>query len=155
MDIKPFVPPELTMFSAVNGLIATGLILSVLAIIAVIFAEVKLKKTRAADWSPMVSLAAMLGIMLSAGFAADGTHQLVTDARKAHVATFENSLASEGFKILSGSPDLNQNAQSSLLLSYNDKSFACDLFSPKDVNSTVVFSCGEAKLSLTQIKEAS
>ena len=68
------------------------------------------------------------------------------------VSELTNNLANDGFKIVSGTPDLHPNAQSSMLLSYDGKNFDCTMFSPKDSNTSVVFSCGEAKLTLSEVK---
>ncbi|MNR58360.1 hypothetical protein D3C85_1793380 [compost metagenome] len=69
------------------------------------------------------------------------------------ISELEDSLSYDGFQIVSGSPSLRPNAQSSMLLSYEGSNFDCTMFSPKDVNNNIVFSCGEAKLSLDEIKK--
>jgi hypothetical protein len=90
----------------------------------------------------------MIGLVSGAG-----------DQHRKHVENYDNAIAElnkhlddEGFKIISGTPDLNPNTQSTMLLSYEGKNFDCTLFSPEDVNTNIVFSCGEAKLTLTQVK---
>lgn len=88
-----------------------------------------------------------------------GVFSGVGDLRAKHRSNYENAvielnnhLSDDGFKIVSGTPDLRPNTQSSMLLSYEGKSFDCTMFSPKDSNASVVFSCGEAKLTLSEVK---
>lgn len=70
------------------------------------------------------------------------------------VSELKDSITKDGFKIISGTPELHPNTQSKMLLAYGSKNFDCTMFSPEDANTSVVFSCGESKLSLDQIKEA-
>lgn len=100
-------------------------------------------------------MALMVFIVGCAGIAAG-----YTDMHNKHLENYNNAvsdlkdnLADDGFKIVSGTPNLKPNTQSSMLLSYEGKNFDCTLFSPEDVSTSIVFSCGEAKLNLTQIKQ--
>lgn len=90
----------------------------------------------------------MIGLVSGAG---DQSKKNVENYNNA-ITELNNHLADDGFKIVSGTPDLHPNTQSSMLLSYEGKSFDCTMFSPKDSNTSVVFSCGEAKLTLSEVK---
>lgn len=72
---------------------------------------------------------------------------------ESYVTELKDNLSEDGFKIVSGTPSLYPNTQSSMLLAYEGKNFDCTLFAPEDVNTSIVFSCGEAKLNLSQIKQ--
>lgn len=154
MEIKPFIAPETSLWDGFNnGVIITVLIISGLAIITAIILDRRLKGNEMFPvWAPM--FIGIVGIAGAIAAASGGSIQIVNTAYKNHVSELQDSLTKDGFKILSGNPDLHTDAQSSILLSYGGNNFDCTVFSPKDVNTNVVFSCGETKLSLTQIKES-
>lgn len=153
MEIKPFII-SFTFWDTLNGVNVAVFILGLLG--TIIGANLAHKAERASlklvysNLLVSIGFFAALGAMMSVLF---GVFYLEKEAYTAHVAVFDENLAKEGFKVISGDPDLHLNTQSSMLLSYNDKSFDCTVFSPKDSNTNVVFSCGESKLSLAQIKE--
>lgn len=101
----------------------------------------------------------MVLTILVFAFGTGGSASGMTDRQKKLASNYNNAvselkvhLADDGFKIISGTPDLHPNTQSSMLLSYEGKNFDCTMFSPEDVNTSIVFSCGEAKLTLTEVK---
>lgn len=149
MDIKPFnqpVPDYLASLNPVSGII---LVLAVLTLLGAIFCLIVDASFFSSMTLVMVAFCFfMIGLVSGAG-----------DQHRKHVENYDNAIAElnkhlddEGFKIISGTPDLNPNTQSTMLLSYEGKNFDCTLFSPEDVNTNIVFSCGEAKLTLTQVK---
>jgi hypothetical protein len=150
LDIKPFNQPVPDYWAGLEPVSAIILGLAVVALLGAIFCLIVDASSFSAMTLIMVAFCFfMIGIISGAG-----------DQNRKHVENYDNAiaelqkhLADEGFSIVSGTPDLNPNTQSSMLLSYEGKNFDCTLFSPKDMNTNVVFSCGEAKLTLTQIKQ--
>jgi hypothetical protein len=149
LDTKPFNQPLPDYWTSLEPVTAIILVLAVLAVLGAIFCLI-------VDTSSFVS---MTLIMVAFCFSLMGLVSGAGDQHKKHVENYDNAiaelnnhLADEGFQIISGTPDLHPNTQSSMLLSYKEKSFDCTMFSPKDANTSVVFSCGEAKLTLTEVK---
>lgn len=156
MDIKPYTAPPIDLVSDATVFFVM-LTVSGLLIIAGI--ALGFRPTNPILAPGLMMLGSCVGLV-SIGVEAVTSGQALRDYGQAHTDAYENyvskldeSLSNEGFKIISGTPNLNPNTQSSMLLSYEGKSFDCTLFSPKDVSTSIVFSCGEAKLNLTQIKQ--
>lgn len=107
------------------------------------------------DWRemafPLTLMAFLVGIQGVAGGYAD-MHNKHREHYNNAVSELKDNLANDGFKVVSGTPELHPNTQSSMLLSYEGKNFDCTMFSPEDINTNIVFSCGEAKLTLTEVK---
>lgn len=70
-----------------------------------------------------------------------------------YVAQFKEELKNEGFQFVTGSPQLSPNNISSMMLSYEGENFDCTLFTPENIDLNIIISCGETKLTLTQIKQ--
>lgn len=156
MDIKPYTAPPIDL-AFNNTLFFVILATSALLFIVGMALLYKLKKSM---WMPHLMMLGFCGFVVSLVVGAANHGQAYRDYGQAHTDAYENyvskldeSLSKEGFQIISGTPNLHPNSQSSMLLSYEGKNFDCTLFSPKDVNTNIVFSCGEAKLNLTQIKQ--
>lgn len=156
MDIKPYTAPPIELVSN-DTVFVVMLAISGLLIIAGIVLGFRATNPL---WAPGLMVVGSCVGLVSIGLGAAASGQALRDYGQAHTDAYENyvskldeSLSKEGFKIISGTPNLNPNSQSSMLLSYEGKSFDCTLFSPKDVNTSIVFSCGEAKLNLAQIKQ--
>lgn len=151
MDIKPFSQPFPEFWTSLEPF--SVVFLGITAILIVVIAVVAFFDNLRVACFPLTLLAFVVGLSgMAAGY---------TDMHNEHlehyndaISELEDSLASDGFQTVSGTPTLQPNTQSSMLLSYEGKNFDCTLFSPKDVNANVVFSCGEAKLTLAQVKEA-
>lgn len=150
LDIKPFSQPVPDFWASIGpeSYVAFGL-----AVALFLYAIFCLMSDASAG--------AIYGVMLAFFMAFAGFILGVTsmDAKydadyKNHVSELKDSLADDGFKIISGTPSLKPNTQSSMLLSYEKSNFDCTMFSPEDVSENIVFSCGEAKLNLSQIKES-
>lgn len=150
MDIKPFNQPVPDYFASLEPVSVVFFVIAALFIVGIVVV-VFFENLRG------MFLGLFIGAFISG--VTGGACGLV-DVQKKQIENYNNtvsalksSLVDDGFKIISGTPDLHPNAQSSMLLSYEGKNFDCTLFSPKDVNTSVVFSCGEAKLTLEQVKE--
>lgn len=150
LDIKPFSQPRPDYWSSLEPLSAIILVLAVLALLGAIFCLIVDVSSLTSTTLVMVAFCFFMIGMLSG---AEDQHKKTVENYDNAIAELDNHLDDEGFKIISGTPDLNPNTQSSMLLSYKEKSFDCTMFSPKNVNTSVVFSCGEAKLTLAQVKE--
>jgi hypothetical protein len=149
MDIKPFNQPVLDYWAALGPFTCIMVSLGVLAIIAAVITLI-------------IHEVEYFFISLTVFFCLYTIFTWVVSEFKDNryeenynnaVNELKTSLSNDGFKVVSGTPDLHPNTQSPMLLSYGSKNFDCTMFSPADVNANVVFSCGETKLTLTQIKQ--
>lgn len=146
MDIKPFVY-ELDYW-AVSGLaLIIGIVSTIATIVGFLYAGRADK-----GWAVIITMLGVIGTVTGFTFAIMLPDIDESKSYKNYVTEAQKTLEADGFTIVSGTPQLKPNGQSDLLLEYKGKSFDCTLFSPKDVNKTVVFSCGEAKLSLEEVK---
>lgn len=149
LDIKPFSQPFPDFWTSIGPESYVAFGLAVALFLYAIFCLMS-------DTSDGAIYGVMLAFFMAfAGFILGVTSMDVkydADYSK-KISEFKESLADDGFKIVSGTPDLKPNTQSSMLLSYDGKNFDCALFSPEDVNENIVFSCGEAKLNLEEIKK--
>jgi hypothetical protein len=108
------------------------------------------------DFPAVTMLALFVAVILGAvslGSNMESIQKTYKDHYNNAVSELKTALSNDGFKLISGRPDLHPNTKSSMLLSYEDKLFDCIMYSPEDVNTNVVFTCGDTKLSLTEIKE--
>lgn len=149
MDIKPFNQPMPDFWSSMEpwSFIIFGL--AVVALLGAVFLLIVGSDPLSPVTLVMVAFCfSLIGLTTTSA----SMSQKHTDHYNTAVSELKGNLADDGFKIISGTPDLNPNKQSSMLLSYEGKNFDCTMFSPEDVNTNVVFSCGEAKLTLTEVK---
>lgn len=153
MDIKPFNEQMPGFWPSVNTepILTTLLIIAAIGIIvsfALLFLDVKYVSLL------VLVVSVLLGTFSSAGHAIIARSN-ITEHYKNSVSKLMDSLHADGFTLVSGTPDLHPNTQSSLLLSYGAKQFECTMLSPIDTNTNVVFSCGEKKLTLEEVKAKS
>lgn len=155
MDIKPFVSSEFNVFTEVNPAWIIVFVVSALVIGAAFYF-----KNRIPDM-----IGAMMVIFGVMGVFVGGPMGMVinvadaeTEAYQKHQQEFKIQLNARDFYIISGTPDLHPNKQSAMLLEYGSgpeaKTYDCTLFTPEDVTRSIVFSCGEAKLTLEDIQKS-
>lgn len=156
MDIKPFndIPTPSPFSADFWSSMDFGTIMLIIAgIVVMIGVSFLFVYFDSLDFS-FVSLIVGFGlVMWGMGGHDVATRNAYDEHYKNAVSELTKSLSDEGFNLVSGSPDLHPNTRSSLLLSYNEKLLDCTMFSPVDVNANIVFSCGDAKMTLTEIKE--
>lgn len=153
MDIKPFQELEINVWTDLGPL---WIILAVIGIILLVGGPVLsyFGKGRNDGWAVAGFLLGMI-VVMSATIAMNfSAAQIKTEAYKAHLLQVKDGLEKDGFKIISGTLNLYPNTQSDMLLAYQGKNFDCTLFAPEDLSTNIVFSCGEAKLTLEQIQES-
>lgn len=150
MDIKPFSQPIPDFWASLEFHSFAFMGITALCLVGIIV-TIFFKKIRVMI-APLTLLAFLFGLSTVALGYTDMQNKHLENYNDA-ISELEDSLSNDGFQIVSGSPSLRPNAQSSLLLSYEGKNFDCTMFSPKDVITNIVFSCGEAKLSLEEIKK--
>lgn len=154
MDIKPYSLPPVEFMESLGTLSFVLIGSAVLALIGII--PVMLFVERLDHKTVGVMFLITIAFFTSLGGLSHANVQAIQQDRANYanyVTELKENLSEDGFEIISGTPDLHPNTQSSMLLSYEGKDFDCTLFSPENVNRSIVFSCGEAKLNLTQIKQ--
>jgi hypothetical protein len=150
LDIKPFSQPRPDFWASLEPFSVVFLGIAALLIVGIVIVAF-FENWRGIAF-PLSIAAFMFGLVGGACGAADMQKKHIENYNNA-VSELKGSLTDDGFKIISGKPDLKPNAQSSMLLSYKGNNFDCTMFSPEDVNTSIVFSCGEAKLTLAQVKD--
>lgn len=149
MDIKPFIQPEINVWVDLGP---TWIIMLGIGALVFVASFIIINKKGANVLTLGLFMLGIFGLLMSAAFGAEASRDARVAAYESHVSVLKDNLADDGFKVISGTPNLKPNTQSSMLLSYEGKNFDCTLFTPEDVNTSVVFSCGEAKLNLEEIK---
>jgi hypothetical protein len=149
LDIKPYIAPGFNFWTDIHPVW-----LIIFGLTAIIFiGSFVLCFAKKSERAAVVAFVTLVFAVISVPTVAATTiSDFRTAAYNSVLSELEDSLDRDGFKIISGTPNLKPNTQSSMLLSYEGKSFDCTMFSPKDVNTSIVFSCGEAKLNLEEIK---
>ena len=149
MDIKPFQNPDINWLTVSwPAWIILGIAVAMIVIGHTVFFKSEKKEY---GWFFLTGILVLFPVAAGVHGAAVGDVQRTAYENK--ISELKTNLADEGFTILNGTPNLQPNTKSELVLQHG-KAFECILYTPADVTTNILFSCGETGLSLEEIKES-
>lgn len=162
MNTTPFVPQAAFFGSTLSWIL---LALIVVGIGLTIFSMIRIEANQELHEGVAVgnknrigmfigfSIGGVILAALSSAFLFSGGPQMLQneDAYNLQMEQANSELATAGFNIVSGELNLYPDTQSLLLLEYRGTNYDCTEFSPADTNKTIVFSCGAAKQTLSEV----
>lgn len=162
MKITPFVPQAAFFGSTLSWILLAFIVVGIgLTIFSVIRMETNQEMQEGIPVASNNKTGMFMGFMtggvivaaLSSAFLFSGGPQMLQneDAYNLQMEQANSELSAAGFNIVSGELNLYPDTQSLLLLEYRGTNYDCTEFSPADTSKTIVFSCGAAKQTLSEV----